>query len=451
MTCGQQTSLAIAQEENNLYATVETVLKEAKRLGATACEVGASVDTGLSATARMGEVDTVEFSRDRGISVTVYFDQRKGSASSSDDTAEAVRETVKAACHIARYTSEDPFSGLAGSDQMATQSPDLDLYHPWDITAEQAIEKALACESAALSASDKIVNSEGATLNTHHGSRIYGNSHGFVGTHRSSSHSVVCSVIARDKDEMQGDYWYSVARRNDQLDDLTAIGQQAARRALGKLGSRQIPTAKVPVLLSADIASGLVGSLMSAISGASLYREASFLLNRRGQQIFPEWVSIYERPQLPGAMGSAAFDGDGLQTRNNAFITDGILENYLLSTYSARKLGMTSTANAGGARNIFLDSNGGDLDALIAQMDKGLLITDLIGHGVNIVTGDYSRGASGFWVENGEIQFPVSEVTVAGNLKNMFANIRSVGNDVDRRKNIQTGSILIDDMMVAGS
>ena len=328
--------------------------------------------------------------------------------------------------------------------------PDLDLYHPWGISAEEAIERAKECEDAARAFSGKITNSDGATVNSHQGCRVYGNSHGFIGPHRSSRQSVSCVVIGQEGEEMQRDYWYSVARNGNDLEAMADIGRKAAERTLDRLGSRKVPTATVPVIFSADIAGGFIGHLMGAISGGSLYRQASFLLDHKGQTIFPDWVNIYERPHIRGGMGSIAYDGDGLQTRDQSFIVDGVLESYMLSTYSARKLGMTSTANAGGAHNLFLDSNAGNLDELVKEMGTGLLVTSLIGQGINMVTGDYSRGAGGFWVENGEIQFPVSEVTIAGNLKDMFMNLRAAGNDVDRRGNIQSGSLLVDGMMVAG-
>ena len=437
-------------EEQRLTTLVSDIIDEARKQGATACEVGASSDAGLSTTVRMGEVDTVEFNKDQGFGITVFFGQRKGSASTSDDTPEAIRDTVRAACDIARYTSEDPCAGLADADQMATEFPDLDLYHPWGISAEEAIERAKECENAARSVSNLITNSDGATVNSHQGCRVYGNSHGFIGPHRSSRQSASCVVIGQQGEEMQRDYWYTVARDGNQLEAMADVGRKAAERTLGRLGSRKVSTATVPVIFSAELAGGFVGHLMGAISGGALYREATFLLDHKGKRIFPDWVNIYERPHLKGGMGSIAFDGDGLQTRDQPFIVDGVLESYLLSTYSARKLGMTSTANAGGAHNLFLDSSAGNLDELVKEMGTGLLVTSLIGQGINMVTGDYSRGAGGFWVENGEIQFPVSEVTIAGNLKDMFKNLRAVGNDVDRRGNIQSGSLLVDGMMVAG-
>lgn len=439
------------QEEARLRSMVSDIVDEARRQGATACEVGASSTAGLSASVRMGELDKMEFNQDQGFGITVYAGQRKGSASTSDSTPAAIRDTVRAACDIAMYTGEDPCSGLAPQEQMATDFPDLDLYHPWGLSPQAAIEQAQACEAAARGLSDRIVNSEGASVSARESCYVYGNSHGFIGCRRSTRQGISCAVIGRQGDEMETDYWYSLARDGNDLESAVAVGRKAAERTLARLGSRKVPTQSAPVIFSAELASGFVGHLIGAISGGALFREASFLLGCKGQQIFPDWVSLYERPRLRKGMGSSAFDGDGLQTRDQSFVSEGRLESYLLSTYSARRLKMESTANAGGARNLFLDSNAGSLDDMVRDMGRGLLITSLIGHGVNQVTGDYSRGADGFWVENGEIQYPVSEVTIAGNLKDMFMNLQAVGNDVDRRGNIQSGSLLVEGMVIAGS
>ncbi|OQX38343.1 MAG: metalloprotease PmbA [Oceanospirillales bacterium LUC14_002_19_P2] len=446
-----QPAIDPAVEQERLKTLVEDIVAEARRQGASACEVGASSDAGLSASVRLGEVETVEFNQDKGFGITVYFGQRKGSASTTDSSPDAIRATVEAACDIARYTSEDDCAGLADKALMATEFPDLDLYHPWGIDTEEAINLARECEAAARESSPLITNSDGATVNTHQGCRVYGNSYGFIGAQASSRHSVSCVVIAQKGDDMQRDYWYTVARDGNLLDRMVDVGRTAAERTIRRLGGQKLKTCKVPVLFSAELAGGVIGNLMAGISGGNLYRQSSFLLDHLGKQIFPEWVHIHEQPLLKGGMGSGAFDGDGLQTYAKDFIADGILANYLLSTYSGRKLGMKSTANAGGARNLFIDSNAGDQKALLKQMGTGLLLTELIGHGVNIVTGDYSRGAAGFWVENGEIQYPVSEITIAGNLKDMFMQLQAVGNDVDRRGNIQTGSLLIDGMTIAGN
>ncbi len=437
-------------EEDRLKNLVSDILAEAKKQGADACEVGVSLDAGLSVGVRMGDVETVEFNRDQGFGITVYQGRRKGSASTSDSTSEAIRETVKAAYDIAGYGSEDPCAGLADADLMATNLPDLDLYHPWGADAEAAIELALKCEDAGRKFSKKITNSDGANVGTHQGCRVYGNSHGFIGGYVSSRHSLSAVFIGEQNGEMQRDYWYTVARDGNDLDSAVSVGEMAAQRTIDRLGPRRVKTAQVPVLFAAEVASGLISNLMGAISGGSLYRQSSFLLDHLGKKIFPDWVRIHEQPYLKKAMGSGSFDNDGLATRAKDFVTDGVLANYLLGTYSARKLGMESTANSGGVNNLFLDSNAGDQQELLKQMGTGLLVTELMGQGVNTVTGDYSRGAGGYWVENGVIQFPVSEVTIAGNLKDMFMNMVAAGNDYDRRGNMQTGSVLISEMQLAG-
>ena len=441
-------------EEARLKTLANEVIDEAQRQGADACEVGISMDAGLTTNVRMGDVETVEFNRDQGLGITVYLGQRKGSASTSDSSEQAIRETVRAACDIARYASEDPCAGLADAALMAKSLPDLDLYHPWDIDAQQAIELALQCEDAGRSLDKKIVNSDGASVATYQGCRVYGNSHGFVGSYISSRHSLSAVLIGMHNGEMQRDYWYTVHRDASQLEAATAVGQEAARRTISRLGARKVSTAQVPVLFAPEVASGLVSHFLGAISGGSIYRQASFLIDHLGKRIFPEWLRIHEQPLLRSLMGSASFDNDGLATRAKDFITDGVLQHYILGTYSARKLGMESTANAGGVNNLFVESTVPEhcvaQSDLLQQMGNGLLVTELMGQGVNTVTGDYSRGASGFWVENGEIQFPVSEVTIAGNLKDIYGNIVALGNDVDKRGNIQTGSILVSNMKLAG-
>ena len=437
-------------EEDRLKTLVSDILGEARRQGADACEVGVSLDAGLSVGVRMGDVETVEFNRDQGFGITVYQGKKKGSASTSDSSHEAIRETVKAACDIAGYGSEDPCAGLADAELMATDLPDLDLYHPWGIDAEQAIDLALKCEDAGRSYSGKITNSDGANVSTHQGCRVYGNSHGFVGSYVSSRHSLSCVLIAQQADDMQRDYWYTYGRDGNDLESASDVGLKAAERTVARLGGQKVATGQVPVLFAPEVASGLLSHFLGAISGGSLYRQASFLLDHLGKQVFPDWVRIHEQPLLKKGQGSASFDNDGLATKAKDFITDGILSNYILGTYSARKLGMDSTANAGGVNNLFLDSNAGGQDELLKQMGTGLLVTELMGQGVNTVTGDYSRGAGGFWVENGVIQYPVSEVTIAGNLKDMYMNLVAAGNDYDRRGNVQTGSILISEMTLAG-
>ncbi|KAF6692243.1 MULTISPECIES: metalloprotease PmbA [Pseudomonas] len=434
-----------------LQEQVEQILAEAKRQGASACEVAVSLEQGLSTSVRQREVETVEFNRDQGFGITLYVGQRKGSASTSASGAEAIRETVAAALAIAKHTSEDESSGLADKALMAKDVKDFDLFHAWDITPEQAIEQALVCEAAAFDADSRIKNADGTTLNTHQGCRVYGNSHGFIGGYASTRHSLSCVMIAEANGQMQRDYWYDVNRQGELLADPVSIGQKAAQRAASRLGARPVPTCEVPVLFSAELAGGLFGSFLGAISGGNLYRKSSFLEGAIGQTLFPEWLTIDERPHLMRAMGSTSFDGDGLATYAKPFVEKGELVSYVLGTYSGRKLGLPSTANAGGVHNLFVTHGDEDQAALLRRMGRGLLVTELMGHGLNMVTGDYSRGAAGFWVENGEIQFAVQEVTIAGNMRDMFKQIIAVGNDVERRSNIHTGSVLIERMTVAGS
>ena len=434
-----------------LQQQVESILAEAARQGASACEVAVSIGQGLSTTVRQREVETVEFNRDQGFGITLYVGQRKGSASTSATGLDAVRETVAAALAIARHASEDECAGLADAALMARELPELDLYHPWAISPEQAVEQALACEAAAFAADPRIRNADGTSLNTHQGCRVYGNSHGFIGGYASTRHSLSCVMIAEGEGQMQRDYWYDVNRQGELLVDAAGIGQRAAQRAVSRLGARPVPTCEVPVLFAAELAGGLFSHLLAAISGGNLYRHSSFLEGALGQRLFPEWLSLDERPHLPRALGSAAFDGDGLATYAKPFVDKGELVSYVLGTYSGRKLGLPSTANSGGVHNLFVTHGDEDQQALIRRMGRGLLVTELMGQGLNLVTGDYSRGAAGFWIENGEIQFPVQEVTIAGNLRDMFAQIVAVGSDLERRGNICTGSVLIERMTVAGS
>ena len=434
-----------------LQEQVEQILAEAKRQGASACEVAVSLEQGLSTSVRQREVETVEFNRDQGFGITLYAGQRKGSASTSASGPEAIRETVAAALAIAKHTSEDESSGLADKALMAKDVQDFDLFHAWDITPEQAIELALTCEAAAFDADARIKNADGTTLSTHQGCRVYGNSHGFIGGYASTRHSLSCVMIAEANGQMQRDYWYDVNRQGDLLADPASIGQRAAQRAASRLGARPVPTCEVPVLFSAELAGGLFGSFLGAISGGNLYRKSSFLEGAIGQKLFPEWLNIDERPHLMRAMGSSSFDGDGLATYAKPFVEQGELVSYVLGTYAGRKLGLPSTANAGGVHNLFVTHGDEDQAALLRRMGRGLLVTELMGHGLNMVTGDYSRGAAGFWVENGEIQFAVQEVTIAGNMRDMFKQIVAVGNDLELRSNIRTGSVLIERMTVAGS
>jgi PmbA protein len=429
---------------------VDDLLSEAKRQGASAAEAGVSSDAGLSLTVRMGATETIEHTRDNGLGVTVYFGHRKGSASTSDLSPRAVKETVEAACNFAKYTSEDPCAGLADADLMATELPDLDLYHPWDLPVDEAIELAIRCEAAARDEDSRIVNSEGATLNTHSGLNVYGNSHGFIGGYPSSRHSLSCAVVGKEADSMQRDYWYSLSRLSGELESPEAVGRTAARRTLSRLGARRIPTQQAAVVFQADVAVGLLRSLIGAIRGSALYRKASFLLDALGQQVFPAFVQVHEEPRLLRGLASAPYDNEGVATSNRTYIDDGVLQSYVLDSYAARKLGMQTTGNAGGVRNLRINSGGLDRAGLLSSMDRGLLVTELMGQGVNMVTGDYSRGAAGYWVEKGEIQFPVEEITIAGNMKQMFMGLQEVGKDIETRSSVQTGSWLIDRMTIAG-
>lgn len=428
----------------------QRLLASARRRGASQAEVSCSEDAGLSVNVRMGEVETVESTRDRGIAVTVFFGKRKGSASTADLREESLEATVEQACAIARHTEDDAASGLAEAELMATDLREFDSWHPWAIDADGAIDLALACEQAGRDAEARISNSDGASLGTGTSLSVYANSHGFVGRERSTQHSVGCALIAGEGDAMQRDGWYSIALAASDLEDVAAIGRKAAERAAARLAPRQVPTGEYPVLFSADIARSLIGHLLGAVSGGALYRKASFLLDSVGTQLFPDWFSIEERPFLPRGFRSAAFDADGVATRESPLVTAGVLQRYILGTYSARKLGLPTTGNAGGVHNLKVASNAGDFDSLVRGMGRGLLVTELMGQGVNSITGDYSRGASGFWVEGGRIQYPVDGVTVAGNLKRMFRAIEAVGRDVDPRSHIQTGSILVGAMTVAG-
>lgn len=434
-----------------LEKQVEQILDEAKKQGATACEVSVSTSQSLAVTVRQRELETVEFNRDQGFGITLYVGQRKASASTTSTDAKAIQETVAAALEIAKHTSEDECAGLGDAQLMAKDLPDLELFYPWNISPDEAIKKSLNCEAAAFAADKRIVNADGTSLNTWQGCRVYGNSQGFIGGYASTNHSMSCVMIAEHKGQMQRDYWYDVKLAGNQLESEIAIGQKAAERTVSRLGARSIATCQVPVLFASEVAGGLFGHLLGAISGGSIYRKTSFLEGQVGKQLLPNWLSIEERPNLKAAIGSASFDGDGLATYDKFIIEHGQLMTYLLSVYSGRKLGLASTANAGGCHNVFVSHGNDDFKALLKQMGKGLLVTELMGDGVNMVTGDYSRGAAGFWVENGEIQFPVQEVTIAGNLKDMFANIVAVGNDVDVRRNLRTGSVLIEKMAVAGS
>jgi len=430
---------------------ITDVLKEAKTFGASSAEVDIGVNRGFTVTARACDVESIEYNQDRVLDITVYFGQRMGASSLSDFRPDAIKEAVKAACNIARFADQDIYSGLADSALLLKTYPDLDLDHPWDLTVDQAIELALDCEKKALARDKRIDNSEGITVATTEGWHAYGNSNDFVGCYPSSVHEISCVLIAKQRDEMQRDYSYTISCDPKQLDSIENIAKEAVSRTVNRLGARPLTTRKVPVIFAADKARSLLGHFVAAISGSNLYRKSSFLVDQLGKRVFPAHITLDQRPHLLRSLGSAPFDDDGVLTRPNIYIDKGILTMYSLGVYSARKLGLETTGNAGGVFNLFVNTGNKDLKALLKTMDTGLLITDLMGQGVNLVTGDYSRGASGFWVERGEIQYPVEEITIAGNLKEIYAQIIEIGNDIDRRGNIQTGSILIENMMVAGN
>lgn len=440
----------MVQTENDWRALVQDILKDIKKQGASAAEVAASSRSGFSVDVRLGEVEKVEYNRDKGIAITVYYGQKKGSASTTDTSQESIESTVKAACHIAKFTEEDSCAGLADKELLASNYPDLDLHHLWQITVEQGIELAKECEALARAEDKRITNSEGASVATHQGVLVYGNSNNFLGSFKTTRHSINCALIAQEGSNMQRDYSFTVARDSQDLNNVKSVARDAAQRAVRRLGAKRLTTRQAPVVFESNIARGLIGSFINAIQGGNLYRKSSFLVDYLGKKIFSEHVHIYEQPHLKKGLGSAPFDGEGVATKDHDLVKDGILQSYALSSYSARKLGMQTTGNAGGVHNVFIDTSDIDLSGLLQQMGTGLFVTELLGQGVNIVTGDYSRGAMGFWVENGVIQYPVEEITIAGNLRDMFLQLVAIGNDVDRRGNIQTGSILIGNMTIAG-
>jgi PmbA protein len=442
--------LAAVDDQAALEAVVAESLKLARAKGASDAEAGASTQTGLSVTVRLGEIETLEYQRDRGLGVTVYFGQRKGSASTSDLTRAAITDTVEKACSIARYTAEDDCAGLPDAERLALTYPNLDLSHPWAIEPERAIELARSCEATALAVDQRVTNSEGAMLSTHRGLRVFGNSRGFLGGYPSTSHSVSCAVLASQGSEMQRDYWYTAARDWRTLEPAEAVGRRSAERAVERLGSRKIATCRAPVLFVPELARGLIRSFVGAVSGASQYRKSTFLLDAVGQAVFPGFLNISEQPHIPGALGSSPFDAEGVATRTRDLVAGGVLKGYVLDTYSARKLGLESTGNAGGVHNLVIEPGPHDYEGLVRLMDRGFVVTELMGQGINLVTGDYSRGAAGFWVEGGRIQFPIHEVTIAGNLKDMLGGIVTVGRDVDQRGAIRTGSLLLGEMTIAG-
>jgi len=442
-------SLGFNYSLDDLKAMSAQVLQLAKSAGASAADAEISLGVGQNVSVRMGETETIEYNRDKGMSVTVYFGQQRGNASTSDLSPKALQDTVAAACNIAKYTAQDEFCGLADAELMAKDFPELDLYHPWALSVEEAIILAKECEAAALDVDSRIKNSEGASVSISEGLFVYANSHGFVGGYPTSRHGISCSVIAEEGESMQRDYWYSSTRSVEDLDSPANIGRIAGERAVRRLGSRAIKTAQVPVLFEAPLASGLISNLISAISGGSLYRKSSFLLDSLGKQVMSPNISILETPHLKRGLASAPFDNEGVTTSPRTLVKDGILQGYVLSSYSARKLGMKTTGNAGGNHNLIISHGDQDMSGLLKTMGTGLLVTELLGHGLNMVTGDYSRGAAGFWVENGVIAYPVEEITIAGNLKDMLKQIVAVGNDVLVQGSKQTGSILIERMTVA--
>jgi PmbA protein len=435
-----------------LKSIVADALAKARALGATQAEADVSLQKGLTTTVRLGEVETVEYQRDRGMGITVYFGRRKGSASTADLSVKAVAETVEKACDIARYTAEDDCAGLADPEELARDIPDLDLDHPWALSPEDAVETARACEAAGRSVDTRITNSEGASVGSHRGVRVYGNSHGFLAGYPSTSHSVSCVLLAQTGDDMQRDYWYSSARDARDLETAEEIGRKAGERAVARLGARKLSTQKARVLYAPEVARGLIGHFLGAVRGSSQYRKSSFLLGAAGSSVFPAFVELRERPHIRKALGSSPFDGEGVATRDRELVQDGVLQGYVLGSYSARKLGLKTTGNAGGTHNLLVESKTGGVEyaQILKQLGTGLLVTELMGQGVNGVTGDYSRGASGYWVENGALAYPVHEITIAGNLKEMYRNIAAIGSDVDVRGGVRVGSVLISEMTIAG-
>lgn len=438
------------EHQQELTVLVENILSEAKQQGADQAEVSVSMEQGLGVSVRKGELENLEFNQDRGFGITLYVGKRKGSASTTDSAQAAIRETVAAAKGIAEHTQEDPYSGLAEAALMPTESVDLDLYHPWGIEPEQAAAMAIECEAAGLAVDPKLTNSDGAQISSQQALRVYGNSHGFIGAYPSTRHSMSCVLIGEDNEGMQRDYWYTLGRHWQSLEAAAAVGTKAGERTVRRLSPRKAPTGKYPVVLAPNLAGGLIGHLNGAISGGAQYRKASFLLDALDQQVLPDWFSITEEPLMSGGLASAYFDGDGVTTKNNCFVENGRLASYILSTYSARKLGLATTGNAGGVHNLHLHGPQTPYAELLAKMGTGLLITELMGQGVNGVTGDYSRGASGFWVDNGEILYPVAEFTLAGNLRDMLRNVVALGDDVDVRSSIRAPSMLLESMTVAG-
>lgn len=440
--------------QDQLKEIAADVLRQARALGATDAAAEVSEGDGLSVSVRKGKVETIEHNRDKMLGVTVFIGQRRGNASTSDFSPQALRDTVGAAYNVARFTAEDACAGLAEAELLETDPPDLSLFHPWRLEPDEAVALATRAERAALDTSAQITNSEGASVSAQHSHFVLATSRGFLAGYPYSRHYLACSPIAGSGGGMQRDDWYSSKRAGDELAAPEAIGRYAAERALARLGARKLSTRKCAVLFEAPLAAGLLGAFVQATSGGALYRKATFLLDSLGKPVFPAHVGIAEDPHVPRGMGSAPFDDEGVRTRRRDVVRDGVVQGYFLSTYSARKLGMQTTGNAGGSHNLRLFSRDtrpdDDLPAMLRKLGTGLLVTELMGQGVNYVTGDYSRGAAGFWVENGQIQYPVEEITLGGNLNDMFAQIVAIGADTLVRGTKETGSILIERMTIAG-
>lgn len=451
MKTAENLTALLKSQEQTLRDAVSFAIETAQKAGATA-EVGVTKVSGLSVSTRLQEIENVEFTNDGALGISVYLGQQKGNASTSDLSEEAIKNTVEAALAIAKYTSSDDCTGLADKELMAFEAPDLALYHGASVDVEQATKLALEAEKSALEYDAKIVNSNGASFNSHTGVRVYGNTHGMLQSYLSSRYSLSCSVIGGELDQLENDYEYTVSREFDALSSADWVGQNCAKKVIARLNPQKLTTREVPVIFLNDVATGLISHLTGAISGGSLYRKSSFLLDHLGKQVLPDWFQISERPHLLKRLASTPFDSEGVRTQDLEIIQDGVLQTYLLTSYSSRKMGMQSTGHAGGIHNWLVKPNlTGGLTALLRQMGTGLLVTDVMGQGVNIVTGDYSRGAAGFWVENGEIQYPVAEITIAGQLQDMLKNIVAVTDDIEHRSNIQTGSILLDKMKISGN
>ncbi|MEW5290689.1 metalloprotease PmbA [Erwinia papayae] len=439
----------VAEQRKTLEQAVAQALELAK-VSTDGAEVAVTRTTGISVSTRYGEVENVEFNSDGALGITVYHQNRKGSASSTDLSPEAIKRTVQAAVDIARYTSPDPYAGVADRELLAFDAPDLDLFHPADLEPEQAIELAARAEQAALKADARITNTEGGSFNSHVGIKVFGNSHGMLQGYCSSRHSLSSSVIAEASGDMERDYAYTIGRALNDLASPEWVGEESARRVLSRLSPRKLATMKAPVIFAAEVATGLFGHLVGAISGGSVYRKSTFLLDSLGKQILPAWLTIQEQPHLLKGLASTPFDSEGIRTQQRDIIKNGVLQSWLLSSYSARKLGLQSTGHAGGIHNWRIAGQGDSFTQLLKKMGTGLVVTELMGQGVSGITGDYSRGAAGFWVENGEIQYPVSEITIAGNLQQMWRDIVTVGDDIETRRNIQCGSVLLPEMRIAG-